>query len=107
MKSVKIVIASVACAALALGAVSLPAGAASGTQAAGTLSSPLPPPTSGACTARAVVNIRSGPSNRNRVVGRLPRKGEFTITNRSGRWVQGTSKWGNGWVMAVLLRCPK
>jgi uncharacterized protein YraI len=53
------------------------------------------------------VNIRSGPSNRNRVVGRLPRKGEFTITNRSGRWVQGTSKWGNGWVMAVLLRCPK
>jgi uncharacterized protein YraI len=98
MKSIKIIIASAASALLLLGIVGLPAGAASSASA---LSSPLP---AGVCIARATVNIRSGPSTRNRIVGRVPRNGAFTVTKK-GTWLQGTSRWGNGWVLASLMRC--
>lgn len=108
MKSIKIIVVSVVCAMLALSAISLPAGVMSSAFAMGSaVTSPLPPPTGNTCLSRAVVYIRRGPSTRYRVVGRLPRNGTFIVTNRSGRWVQGTSRWGNGWVMASLLRCAK
>lgn len=108
MKSIKIIVVSVVCAMLALGAMSLPAGVTSSAFALGSaVNSPLPPPTGNACLSRAVVNIRSGPSTRYRIVGRLPRNGTFYVTSRSGLWVKGTSRWGNGWVMASLLRCAK
>lgn len=106
MKPVRIVIASIVCAVLALVAINLPASMTPSAFAGSALASPLPPG-SGTCTARAVVNIRQSPSSRARLVGRLPRKGVFTITARSSRWVQGNSQWGNGWVMAALLRCSK
>jgi uncharacterized protein YraI len=51
-----------------------------------------------------MVNIRNGPSTRNRIVGRLPRNGAFVVTQK-GAWLQGTSLWGNGWVLASLMRC--
>lgn len=98
MKSIKIIIASAASAVLLLGIVGLPAAADTSVSA---LSSPLP---TGVCVARSVVNIRSGPSTRYRIVGRLPRNGAFTVTKK-GTWLQGTSRWGNGFVLASLLRC--
>lgn len=107
MKSVKIVLASLICAVLALTAISLPSGGMSSAFAIGTLGSPLPSPTGNTCISRSVVNIRKAPSARTRIVGRLPRNGSFTITARNGRWVQGSSKWGSGWVMAALLRCAR
>jgi uncharacterized protein YraI len=106
VKSIKIIVASVVCAGLALGAISVPAGPAASAFAMGTLSSPLPPP-AGTCVARAKVNIRSGPGSNTALVARMPRKSAFVVTQRSGRWLQGTSQWGNGWVMAALLRCAK
>lgn len=98
MKSIKIIVVSAASALLVLGAIGLPAGAASSASA---LTSPLP---TGVCVARSVVNIRTGPSTRYRIVGRLPRNGAFTVTKK-GTWLQGTSRWGNGWVLASLMRC--
>jgi hypothetical protein len=41
------------------------------------------------------------------MVGRLQRNNTFVVSAQKGRWVQGTSSKGNGWVMAALLRCPR
>lgn len=98
MKSIKLIVVSAASALLVLGAIGLPAGAA---PTASALVSPLP---ANVCVARSVVNIRSGPSTRYRIIGRLPRNGVFNVTKK-GTWLQGTSRWGNGWVMASLMRC--
>ena len=98
MKSIKVIVVSMVCAVVALAAIGLPAGAASSASA---LVSPLP---AGVCVARSVVNIRNGPSTRYRIIGRLPRNGVFNVTKK-GTWLQGTSRWGNGWVLASLMRC--
>ncbi len=80
-------------------------------RAIGPMQSPLPtpqptsPPSTGGCTAVTTANIRSGPSTRYRVIGRLPRGVSFTVTKRSGSWRYGTSRFGRGWVLASLLRC--
>jgi hypothetical protein len=106
MKSFRVILVSIAGAALALTAVHAPASFTVSVSAAGALASPLPPPVM-ICTARSLTNIRSGPSTRTRIVARMPRNGVFFSVERRGSWLRGNTAWGAGWVSASLMRCKK
>lgn len=114
MKVVKIVVACAACLIMALSAIGVaivPSGSVA--QAVGPMQSPVPtpkppkPPPSGGsrCTALFSANIRTGPSTRYRIKGRVPRGGLFISTRRSGNWRYGYRGHVRGWVYAPLFRC--
>jgi hypothetical protein len=114
MKVVKIVVACAACFVMAVSAIGVavvPNGSVA--QAVGPMQSPIPtpkptakPPSGGArCTALFTANIRSGPSTRYRIKGRVPRGGLFISLRRSGNWRYGYRGSVTGWVYSPLFRC--
>ena len=72
---------------------------------------PTTPPTGGQviCTVlRGVtLNVRSGPSTSNRVIGRLAGGRSFVCLSRRGNWLSLRINGRIGWVYRPLVRCNR
>ena len=91
--------------ALSVSALGVPATGVGVIQAIGPLASPLPVPAPGTCVAVTGANIRTSPSARAKIIGRIPRGGKFVKSGRKGTFLSGSSSYGSGWVYAWTMRC--